>query len=532
MNRLGALLLCLLLLPCAATGQDLGRQHEALLAAQLAKIEKSRAGVPELYVLAAGMSSRQDVFKNDVETMRDLFDKHWNTATRSVVMIADESSKESAAYPTRANLRRAAQALGQMMDPQKDVFLLFLSSHGTRDGLQVTLPGTPAFTFSGVDVRRVLEASGARYRIVVLSACYSGALMNELADDYTMVMTAAHGTRSSFGCSFKHLHTWFTQALFESLAETPRFEQAFQGAARRIEEREAGGEAWEHSMPQIHVGSAVAAKLAAIEQRATRPTGWQPPVLATETGKVRQLLGDYVATHKIKSGETQVRWLQLLSVGTPGNGVYPISAWASHIYRNEGRFDASYDTRTQMLSGDSASLGEIRLSLEGEKFTGTTRAEPGAAPANVVFEKVSQRAIAELRAQHPPSKMRAKPSSVIKLVYLDAADCYECRNWERDHIQSGVLANMPEYKHVDFITAQRRTRKSPLTKGDLPESVAHLYSRFEGSKSYALALTRVPTFLLLVDDEIRVWKVGPFLDAPIYPVLRAAVREKSAGEAR
>ena len=34
----------------------------------------------------------------------------------------------------------------------------------------------------------------------------------------------------------------------------------------------------------------------------------------------------------------------------------------------------------------------------------------------------------------------------------------------------------------------------------------------------------------LNDDEIRVWKIGPFLDAPIYPVLRAAVREKSASE--
>ena len=125
------------------------------------------------------------------------------------------------------------------------------------------------------------------------------------------------------------MHTWFSAALIEAFASTPNFEEAFRIAARNIQQREEGGEATEYSMPQIEAGGAVKAKLAQIEARATRATGWQPPVLATEAGRVRQLLGDYLATRKTKGGDTQVRWLRLQKVGVPVNGSYPISAWAA-----------------------------------------------------------------------------------------------------------------------------------------------------------------------------------------------------------
>ena len=521
------LLWLFLLLSAGAPAQDLAAQHEKLLAGQLEKIAKSRAGAPELYLLAAGLHSKQDVFKHDVETLRDLFDRHWNTANRSVALIADDSTKDSFAYPTRANLRRAAEALGRKLDPQKDVLVLFLTSHGSTKGLEVFLPDKSSAMFSAVDVRRLLEASGARYRIVILSACYSGSLMGELKDDYTLVMTAARADRSSFGCSFSHLHTWFTQALFETLAATPRFEEAFQTAARLIEEREEGGEVPEHSLPQIHVGGAIRAKLAEIEARATKAAGWEPPVLATEAGKVRQqLLGDYLATSKA-GGAIQMRWLQLRTVKAPSDGVYSISAWAQHTYRNQGAFEATYDPKERVLTGSSVSLGTFRLSLEGQRLVGTMQAKPDAEPVNLAFDKVLPREVFELRAQHPPPKMRAHPSSVIRFLYVSAEDCDQCRKWERDHIQGRRLTDMPEMKHVDLVTVSRRASKDRLRKGDLPDNLAHLFDKFEADKALAPILARVPAFAVLVDDQVRLWTAGRFLDSPIYPVLRAAVREKT-----
>jgi hypothetical protein len=144
-----------------------------------------------------------------------------------------------------------------------------------------------------------------------------------------------------------------------------------------------------------------------------------------------------------------------------------------------------------------------------------------------VFDKVLRREVYEARAKFPPAKMRARASSVIRLLYLSTEDCPDCRRWERDHLQGGRLTEMPEFKQVDFVTAKRYAAKDRLIKGDLPDKVAYLFDTFEANKGYAPILVKVPAFVLLVDDQVRVWSTGVFLDSPIYPMLRAAVREKA-----
>lgn len=75
-----------LFFPFVVTAQSVETQQEDLLSKSVAAVEKSRTATPELYVLAAGMNSREDVFKNDVESMRDLLDRHWGSAGRSIAL--------------------------------------------------------------------------------------------------------------------------------------------------------------------------------------------------------------------------------------------------------------------------------------------------------------------------------------------------------------------------------------------------------------------------------------------------------------
>jgi hypothetical protein len=519
------LALCLALLCSGAAADDLARRQEQLLAAQLAEVQKSRAGVAELYLLAAGLNSKQDVFRNDVETMRDLFDRHWNTAKRSVALVADADTRDRYAYPTRANLRSAAQGLRGRIDPDKDVLLLFLTSHGSSDGLNALLPDGTSFKFTAVDVRRLLEETGARHRVVVLSACHSGALIEGIKDERTLVLAAAHGSRSSFGCNFRNMHTWFTEALFTALKDEPSFERAFQAAARSIRQREQDGEATEHSDPQIEVGREIRPRLAQVEARARKAPQWQPPVTKTEAGAIRTLLGDYLAVRRPNAGDPQVFWLQLGKL-EGGGSPYRISAWSHLAYGNQGDFQASYDPALRQLTGRSASLGEFRLSHDGARFAGTIRMD-SKSPAEVAFDRVLRREVFEARAANPPARMRAGPASTIRLVYLAAAGCGQCRSWELDHLQGARLTGMPEFKDIEFITSRRAAAKERLRKSDLPPAIAHLYDRFEKDKAYAKLLEVVPSFMLLVDDHVRIWLPGTFLDSPVYPVLRAAVREKT-----
>ncbi len=346
--------------------------------------------------------------------------------------------------------------------------------------------------------------------------------MGELADENSMIIVAADAMRSSFGCSYAHLHTWFTQAFFEALAQSGRFEQAYQLAAKTIQHRELEGEAYEHSMPQIHVGAAIRSKLAQIEERSTKASKWEPPNYATEEGKIaKQLLGDYVAVRGKGGSNPQVHWWQLKKIAATGNGNYQISAWGEQQYKLAGNFDGVFDSKSGAMTFDVPTVGKLRLVAKPDQLI----LKSGASP-DLVFDKVPRREAIETKAKFAPVNLRAKESSAIRLVYISASDCAPCRAWERDHLDGGNLLKKPEFRDVEVVTAKRLSLKNRLRKGDLPEKIAHIYDKWDSQRDYERLLTRTPAFVVLINDEIRTWSTGQFLDSPIYPFLRAALREK------
>jgi hypothetical protein len=109
----------------------------------------------------------------------------------------------------------------------------------------------------GRTLQAALDASGIRWRVVVISACHSGAFVDPLADESTIVLTSAAGDKASFGCSDDRDVTDFGAAFIRDALPpadslTSAFEQAMQAIADR--ERQAG---IEPSSPQARVGSAI-----------------------------------------------------------------------------------------------------------------------------------------------------------------------------------------------------------------------------------------------------------------------------------
>jgi hypothetical protein len=107
----------------------------------------------------------------------------------------------------------------------------------------------------------MLDEAGIRWRILIVSACYSGGFLPALADENTLVITAARADRTSFGCGVDSDFTYFGRALLiEALNETLDWEQAFALAQAKVAEREAE-EDLEPSEPQIAMGAALRAHL-------------------------------------------------------------------------------------------------------------------------------------------------------------------------------------------------------------------------------------------------------------------------------
>jgi hypothetical protein len=153
------------------------------------------------------------------------------------------------------------------MDRSEDVLFLMLTSHGSDDPkLSVSNGAWPLESLDGKALRSALDESGIRWRVIVISACHAGAFIASLADESTILLTAAAQDLVSFGCSDESELTYFGEALFKNaLPEAESLADAFERAKGLIAEREKR-EGQQASRPQAHYGRALLAYWTRIEE--------------------------------------------------------------------------------------------------------------------------------------------------------------------------------------------------------------------------------------------------------------------------
>jgi hypothetical protein len=250
-----------------ATEEALYLQPE-ILDRELAALLPGRKGITDLYFVGFGGESEEDVFRNEVETSRALFDLRFGTAGRSAALVNSPRTLRSLPIASATSLARTLRRVGRVMDRDEDVLFLYLTSHGSEDHrLGVSFPPLELDDVDPAGLRRMLDDAGIRWRVIAVSACYSGGFIEPLKDDSTLVVTASDGNHSSFGCGTGSDFTWFGKAfLDEELRRTHSFTAAFAAARKSIQEREkAEGE--EPSNPQMYLGPAMREKLKGLEGR-------------------------------------------------------------------------------------------------------------------------------------------------------------------------------------------------------------------------------------------------------------------------
>ena len=242
-------------------------QHGAL-ERELDALQPERPGTPDVYLVAAALYAGEDVFMKDVRMIGELFRERFDAAGRTVTLINNAKTIEEYPIASVTSIRQALHRVGEVMNRDEDLLVLYVTSHGS-DKHELVVDFRP-LRFSSVDPPRLksaLDDSGIRWKVIVLSACYSGGFIDALKDERTLIITAASADRTSFGCGNTSDATYLAQALFgEALRKTYSFEAAFDSALKSIEqwERDKGYTA---SQPQLHVGSEIRPKLAEIERR-------------------------------------------------------------------------------------------------------------------------------------------------------------------------------------------------------------------------------------------------------------------------
>jgi peptidase C13-like protein len=233
-----------------------------LIARALAAVQAGRPGVPELYFIGFAPDASQDVFVREMRYVKQLFDRRFGTAGRSIALASSTDALEEFPIASVTNLARALKRVGEAMNAEEDVLFLFLSAHGDPQyRLSARQPPLELAALTPTALGRMLQDSGVKWRVIVVSACYSGGYVEPLRDANTVVITAAAPDRASFGCEAGRDFTYFGQAFFrDALAKTRSFTAAFE-IAKELVAREEAAERLTPSLPQIAVGAAIAARL-------------------------------------------------------------------------------------------------------------------------------------------------------------------------------------------------------------------------------------------------------------------------------
>ncbi len=229
----------------------------ALIDAAGAALRPHTPGRTNVYAIAVAGSGTQSLFSREAHEALRVAALHFGDDSRGGALLSNGAvDLMHSPLATRANIAAIARAVGEKADHRQDLLFLYLASHGSRTAeLSSELASYRSVQpISSASTAEALKGVGVARRVIVVSACYAATWIPALADDNTIVITAAAKDRTSFGCDDSRRLTVFGEAFLGSLAaKDVSLHDAFEDARRRIsaEERKDGVTP---SLPQAFVG--------------------------------------------------------------------------------------------------------------------------------------------------------------------------------------------------------------------------------------------------------------------------------------
>ena len=245
-------------------------RQERLVAEALDAVLPSLPDVRDTYFVGFAPYSAQNVFENEVKHIEELFSRKLGAAGRTALLINSHDTVDELPMANGHNLRTVLGGIVEKMGPE-DLLFLHLTSHGSSDHeLSVYFDNLGLNDISADELGDIVASADPPWRVVVVSACYSGGFIEALKSPRTLIITASSDDRQSFGCEHGREYTYFGEAFYrDSLADDLRganpshtldFEGAFARAVEIVRDKEAS-ENLTPSEPQIWVGEEIAATL-------------------------------------------------------------------------------------------------------------------------------------------------------------------------------------------------------------------------------------------------------------------------------
>ena len=257
--------------------EDAFYAQSRLLNKALESVQYGEFAQSHWYFLGVAGASYQDVFRSEVERIKEQFDTRFGTLGRSMMLVNNPATRTEIPIASKHSIEMALRRMGQQMNRESDVLFLYMTSHGLPN--QFEMENAP-LDLTQVDpkwLRETLDASGIRWRVIVISSCFSGSFVPALQNDNTLIITASAADRQSFGCTNEADYTYFGRAFFDqAMREQNSIETAFSQAQKTVSQWETA-QGFEPSEPQWSMGKNMELMLPQLEQRLFPPKAVATP---------------------------------------------------------------------------------------------------------------------------------------------------------------------------------------------------------------------------------------------------------------
>jgi hypothetical protein len=238
----------------------------------ISALQPQRPGTVDAYVVVAALDA-DPVFNREAREAGRVLARRFDAAGRTLVLARDEGADRASAQASPVALAGALDGVAAKMNRAEDVLVLYTTSHGSPGvGLNLRDPVVGSAVIAPSQLAAMLDHAGAKNRLLILQACFSGQFVRALKGPSTIVVTAAAADRSSFGCQAGNDWTFFGDALINHAFRQPLpLDIQLQRAVALIGAAE-DREQLEPSNPQVSEGSDASKWLSALEQREPRST--------------------------------------------------------------------------------------------------------------------------------------------------------------------------------------------------------------------------------------------------------------------
>ncbi len=238
-----------------------------LLEQALAQIEFGQSTQTHWYFLGVAGASYADVFRSEIERIKTQFDTRFGTFGRSIALINNPNTRLKMPIASKTSIALALDQMGEKMNRDNDVLFLYMTSHGLASQFEMENAPLDLAQVDPIWLRQALDHSGIRWRVIVISSCYSGSFIPALQSADTLIITAAADDRQSFGCNNEATYTYFGRAFFdEAMREQSTLSNAFNQAKQTVAKWEKS-QGFEPSEPQWVIGKNMELMLPQLEQR-------------------------------------------------------------------------------------------------------------------------------------------------------------------------------------------------------------------------------------------------------------------------